>query len=294
MNIQDFRYYHDLVKEKSYTKTAKKFGVSQPTITAAINRLEEQFGGQFLIRDQSHKSIIITHLGMQFDEHIQTILKEIEIAKLEIQRNSASKISFGLPPIIGQNYFPKLVPELLHTGILKNLEVIEAGSNDLIDLLIHGEINFSLLGLTDPNLAFGIDAKIIAHYPLRIIVAKNHPWASREGLYFRELADQDFIGLSSNYIHNQLLTQMLKQNQININTIYRSPDVAVVKSLVAKNLGISYLTSLAIDENDQVVALPLLDSNQPDFILAAVSRQNHLMTSKEEQLWNILSKQAVN
>ena len=184
MNIQDFRYYHELVIEKSYTKTAKKFCVSQPTITAAINRLEKQFGGKFLIRDQSHKNIIITRLGMQFDEHIQTILKEIEIAESEIKQNDASNISFGLPPIIGQNYFPKLVPDLLHAGILKNLNVIETGSNELIELLIHGEINFSLLSLTDPNMAFGIDTQVITHYPLRIIVAKTHPWANRSGYIF--------------------------------------------------------------------------------------------------------------
>ena len=173
---------------------------------------------------------------------------------------------------------------------------IETGSNELIELLIHGEINFSLLGLTDPNMAFGIDTQVIAHYPLRIIVAKTHPWANRSGFYFHELADQNFIGLSSNYLHNQILQQLIKQNQISLNTIYRSPDVAVVKALVAKNLGVSYLTSLAINDNDddQVVALPLLDANQPDFILAAATRQNHLMTAKEELLWKILTKNKQN
>lgn len=116
------------------------------------------------------------------------------------------------------------------------------------------------------------------------------PGLNRSGVYFRELANQNFIGLSSNYLHNQILQQLIKQNQISLNTIYRSPDVAVVKSLVAKNLGISYLTSLAINDDDQVVALPLLDANQPDFILAAATRQNHLMTAKEELLWEILTK----
>ncbi|WP_269082150.1 LysR substrate-binding domain-containing protein [Lactobacillus gigeriorum] len=167
---------------------------------------------------------------------------------------------------------------------------IETGSNEFIEVLIHGEINFSLLGLTDPNMAFDIDTQVIAHYPLRIIVAKTHPWANRSGVYFRELANQNFIGLSSNYLHNQILQQLIKQNQIGLNTIYRSPAVAVVKALVAKNLGVSYLTSLAINDDDQVVALPLLDANQPDFILAAATRQNHLMTAKEELLWEILTK----
>ena len=84
---------------------------------------------------------------------------------------------------------------------------------------------------------------------------------------------------------------MLKQSKISINTIYRSPDVMVVKSLVAQNLGISYLTTLSITKHDDVVSIPLLDANQPEFILAAATRENHIMTAKEEELWDILTKQ---
>lgn len=47
MNLQDLKYFHELVNQKSYTKTADSFGVTQPTITAAIKRLETEFGTTF-------------------------------------------------------------------------------------------------------------------------------------------------------------------------------------------------------------------------------------------------------
>ncbi|RVU69943.1 MULTISPECIES: LysR family transcriptional regulator [Lactobacillus] len=289
MNIQDLRYYHELVNLKSYTKTAEKFGVSQPTITAAVKRLERKFDAQFLIRDQSHKSLIITKLGMQFDEHVQSILNEISVAAAEIQQEKEADISFGLPPVIGRNYFPSLVPELLAKGLLNKLKVVESGSYDLIGLLKEGKINFSLLGLTKPQVAPGLKLEIIKHYPIKVIVSKENPLAKKKGIYFREIADQNFIGLNSDYIHTRALAEMVKKNKISLNTIYRSPDVMVVKSLVAQNLGIGYLTELSIDDRDNVVTLPLLDKEQPEFILAAATRENHLMTTKEEALWQILT-----
>ncbi|TSO27029.1 LysR family transcriptional regulator [Lactobacillus sp. LL6] len=290
MNTQDLRYYHELVNLKSYTKTAEKFGVSQPTITAAVKRLENRFGGKFLIRDQSHKSIIITKLGMQFDEHAQAILNEINIAETEIKQASEAEINFGLPPIIGRNFFPKIVPNLLEKGILNHLNVMESGSYDLQQLLKNGQINLTLLGLTNLNVGAGIDLEVINHFPIRVIVSKNHPLAQKEKIYFKDIAGENFISLNSDYIHTRALDKMLRKNRISLNTIYRSPDVMVVKSLIAKNLGISYLTTLSITDKDNVVALPLADEDQPEFILAAAKRNNYIMTDREEQFWKILTQ----
>ncbi|MGQ5708553.1 LysR family transcriptional regulator [Lactobacillus sp. PSON] len=290
MNTQDLRYYHELVNLKSYTKTAEKFGVSQPTITAAVKRLENKFGGKFLIRDQSHKSIIITKLGMQFDEHAQAILNEINIAETEIKQASEAEINFGLPLIIGRNFFPKIVPNLLEKGILNHLNVMESGSYDLQQLLKNGQINLTLLGLTNLNVGAGIDLEVINHFPIRVIVSKNHPLAQKEKIYFKDIAGENFISLNSDYIHTRALDKMLRKNRISLNTIYRSPDVMVVKSLIAKNLGISYLTTLSITDNDNVVSLPLADEDQPEFILAAAKRDNYIMTEREEQFWKILTQ----
>lgn len=290
MNIQDLRYFHELVNLKSYTKTAEKFGVSQPTITAAVKRLENRFGGTFLIRDQSHKSIIITRMGMQFDEHVQAILNEINIAEEEIKQNQDAAIPFGLPPIIGRNYFPKIVPQLHAKGLLHRLNVIENGSYDLYHLLLDGHINFSMLGLTKVNVEPGIKLEVVNRYPMQIIVSKKNPLANKKAISFQEIADENFIGLSSDYIHTKALDRMLKRTKISLNTIYRSPDVMVVKNLVAQNIGISYLTTLSITENDDVVTIPLFDQDQPEFILAAATRENHIMTDAEEEFWHILTQ----
>lgn len=290
MNIQDLRYFHELVNLKSYTKTAEKFGVSQPTITAAVKRLENRFGGTFLIRDQPHKSIIITRLGVQFDEHVQSILNEINIVEEEIKQNQNASIPFGLPPIIGRNYFPKIVSQLFAKGLLHRLNVIENGSYDLYHLLLEGYINFSMFGLTKVNVEPGIKLEVVKSYPMCIVVSKTHPLATKKAISFKEIANENFIGLSSDYIHTKALDRMLKKSKINLNTIYRSPDVTVVKNIVAQNLGISYLTTLSITENDDVISIPLLDKDQPKFILAAATRENHIMTDAEEEFWEILTQ----
>lgn len=290
MNIQDLKYYHELVNQKSYTKTARKFGVSQPTITAAVKRLEKKFNAKFLIRDQSHKNIIITKIGMQFDEHVQSILNEINVAEAEIKQASSAEISFGLPPIIGRNFFPTLVPKLLEISVLNHLNVIERGSYDLEQMLRSGTVNIALLGQTNLNTFSEIDFHLIKRYPMKIVVSKDSPLAHKETISFKELAQMDFIGLNNDYIHTRALDQLLERNKISLNTIYRSPDVMVVKDLVSKNIGFSYLTSLSVKPSDNIVSIPLSDKDQPEFLLVAAKRKNYLMTEREETFWKILTE----
>lgn len=55
MNFKDLEYFQRLVREKNFTKVANAFHVSQPTITYAVKRLEDELGTQLVYRDQSHK-----------------------------------------------------------------------------------------------------------------------------------------------------------------------------------------------------------------------------------------------
>lgn len=77
MNIKELRYYHDLVIQKNFSKVATHFGVAQPTITMAIQRLERELGAPLFIRSQSHHDLTVTASGLQFDQHVQTILREL-------------------------------------------------------------------------------------------------------------------------------------------------------------------------------------------------------------------------
>ena len=147
-----------------------------------------------------------------------------------------------------------------------------------------------MLGLTKVNVEPGIKLEVVKSYPMCIVVSKTHPLATKKAISFKEIANENFIGLSSDYIHTKALDRMLKKSKINLNTIYRSPDVTVVKNIVAQNLGISYLTTLSITENDDVISIPLLDKDQPKFILAAATRENHIMTDAEEEFWEILTQ----
>lgn len=289
MNIKELYYYHDLVRTKNFSQVAADFNISQPTVTMAIKRLEESFGTTFFMRDRSHHQLTVTSTGLQFDQHVQRIIEELEIAQKELARAKQECISFGLPPIIGSWYFPRFTPALLQAGLLNRLEVVDHGSASLLQLLAKGELDLALLGSLQPFQQPSLRARVIDKAPIRIIVAKDHPLAAFEdGVSFAQAAQYPFITLDDEYIHAQAFRQAARLARVRPKIVFKTSDVQILKALVANHSGISFLTDLALDDNDGLVALPLTDGSQPEFIISLAARANRLLTPNAQRLWSIL------
>ncbi|WP_251545568.1 LysR family transcriptional regulator [Limosilactobacillus caecicola] len=292
MNTKDLEYYHALVTEKNFSQVAEKFGVTQPTITNAIKRLEKEFQTNFFLRDQSHHNLTVTNNGWQFDQHVSTILSELEIAHKDIANAKEEQILFGLPPIIGNYFFPPLTPALMNYQLMDRLEVFEHGSAQLLKMLRHGDIDIALLGSLIPLNYPRLISRTIQHYPINIIVSKKHHLAkfAQRGIHFRELANEKFINFDEGFVHNQAFRMMCRINHIRPRTIYKTNDVHVLKSMVAENIGISYLTSLAILPSNGLVQIPLLDPEKPEFQISCVRRSTATLTPYKFALWDQLTK----
>lgn len=289
MNIKELYYYHDLVRTKNFSPVAADFNISQPTVTMAIKRLEESFGTTFFMRDRSHHQLTVTSTGLQFDQHVQRIIEELEIAQKELARAKQERISFGLPPIIGSWYFPRFTPALLQAGLLNQLEVVDHGSASLLQLLAKGELDLALLGSLQPFQQPSLRARVIDKAPIRIIVAKDHPLAAfKDGVSFAQAAQYPFITLDDEYVHAQAFRQAARLARVRPKIVFKTSDVQILKALVANHSGISFLTDLALDDNDGLAALPLTDGGQPEFIISLAARANRLLTPNAQRLWSIL------
>ena len=113
MNLKDMEYFYYLCKFKSFTKTAEKLYVSQPSITMALKRVEKELNTKLVIRNHSEKQIELTEAGMILQRHTKNIIEEIKEIKLEISKVSGGNIKLGVPPMIGAYFFPTIMEELV-------------------------------------------------------------------------------------------------------------------------------------------------------------------------------------
>ena len=290
MKIKDLEYYQELVKYQNFSQVANHFNVSQPTITMAIQRLESDFGASFFIRDHAHKQLHITPAGQQFSNHVNVILNELKIAQEEIARTQSTRIRFGLPPIIGNYYFPALTPSLMRADLMQKLDIYEHGSRELLKMLEQGHLDIALLGSLDALQQARLKTQEFAQYSFKIIVGNRNPLAQKKEVHFADLRGQQFIMPGSEFFHEQAFKQMCHRAHFRPKVLFRTPDIHVIKAMVAENLGISFLTSLAIEPTDQIIALPITDKEQPSFRLSLATRETEVLSTDKEKLWKILSQ----
>ncbi len=289
IKLHDLIYFNKLVELKSYTAVSEYFGVSQPTISMSVKRLEQEFNVELINRNQAHHQIKVNKYGKILYKHTEIIAEQMAEMKRDMQHNFDQPIRFGLPPIIGNYYFPSLASQLNKSGILTHLDNIEAGSEKLLEQLKNGEIDIALLGSNHPLKNNAIKAKILCENNFKIIVSLNSPLAKLDKIRIADLNNCNFILLSKDFVHTKTLQQLLKMHSVHVNTRYHTQDVELVKRLVSQNVGISFLTSTAITKNDHVVAIPIDDDDLEPFYVSIAYRKSHVLSPQEQELVNILT-----
>lgn len=288
MNFKDLEYFQRLVREKSFTKVANAFHVSQPTITYAVKRLEDELGAELVYRDQSHKQLIITQAGIVLSRHISNILKEVTIAVTEIDRLKEDTLDFGLPPIIGNFYFPKLSSYLFKNDLMSHIHLVDGGSRDLYGLLRRGKIDLALLGSTQPIRDDDLTSEILIEKRFMIVVSPNHPLAKRKEISFSELKDEPFVLLNEHYVHPTAFKKMAQQAHFEPQIIYQNSNLNILKGMIREQIGIGFLTELAISPEDNLVMIPITDQPQPTFMISLVQREQVLDSTLRSQLIELI------
>lgn len=112
MNTRDLEYFIRLTEIKNFSKVAQEFGVSQPTITFALKRLEEELNAHLIVRHRAQGGLLITDSGAQLLNHAKRMLLHYNLVQKEITNSRLKMLSLGLPPIIENNYFPEVAKNL--------------------------------------------------------------------------------------------------------------------------------------------------------------------------------------
>lgn len=288
MNLKDLQYFYDLCQVQSYTDVAKQHKVSQPSISYAIKRLEEAFNCKLIHHDPSHRSFKLTYQGEILLEHTKLILPEISSAHKEINRSLAHYSTVGFPPIIMQYLFAALNEEK-EFDFLKKVRPIRGGSLELLDLLLKGELDASLLGLIEPFNHPLLEMRELFQKEIYVVLSKDHPLSTAMSLSFEELLDQPFILLDEHFIHLKAFDILNQKYQNKAEIFFKSDDIVIIKELLKKMVGVSLLTDISLTtEDDDLVKIPLVPKDQISFTVYYAYLKSTTLSSEVQDFFNLI------
>ena len=241
--------------------------VSQPNITVAIKKLETELG--ILLFDRSQKQLSLTPEGAVFLSRIETALRCIEDAILEVndyKQLQKGTIKIGIPPMMGAYLFPRIFSgfQHLHQGL--DVLLFEEGSMSIREKLERDELDFGIVIIT--NVPSTLNVLPMSRSQLMVCVPEGSPLAKRESIMPRDIARSNLIMMKEGSYLREILQERLRQLKITPNVVLESSQIVTIKGLVSHNVGIAFLLDFICDSTAGIVSIPLSDPIYVDIGLA--------------------------
>ena len=278
MNLKDLYYFYDLSNLQSFTAVARKNGVSQPSISYAIKRLEKEFHCQLLVHDPSHRTFKLTPQGDILLRHVKKALPEIQGAQKEILRSISPYDTIGFPPLI-IDYLVRKEPAFIeNVSALRNIHPIQEGSIELLDLLSKGELDASFIGSLEPIIDKRFSVKTLMTSDLYYILPSGHSLADKEAIAFSDVLNENFIILDEHFVHLKAFQHLNNHYHHAATPFFQTDDINLLKQLLRKKIGISLLSEIAITKEDKdLISIPMVKEERMSLYVS-------LLTLKETNL----------
>jgi DNA-binding transcriptional LysR family regulator len=146
MELAQARYFLSLAKTLNFTRAAEACNVTQPALTRAIQRLEDEFGGPLLHRERNLTQL--TELGRQVLPLVEQTFSAAETAKalaIAYQQRKNAPLRLGLAPTISVSLLAPVLAELQARLAGFELALRQAPSEALFQHLLDAEIDAAVL-----------------------------------------------------------------------------------------------------------------------------------------------------
>ncbi|MDX1444433.1 MAG: hydrogen peroxide-inducible genes activator [Gammaproteobacteria bacterium] len=250
MTLNELRYLVAVAREQHFGRAAKSCFVSQPTLSVAVKKLEEELGIQVFERDAGQ--IMVTAEGEPIVEQARRVLDEAARLKQLAQQKTdplEGSLRVGAIYTVGPYLFPQLVPELRKIAPRMPLMIEENFTANLRERLRNGQVDVIIIAL--PFSGPGIETQPIYDEPFSVVVPKDHAWAKRKRLKSSELADQPLLLLGEGHCFRDQVIDACPEcvgpgnGSEGANTVEGS-SLETIRQMVASGLGITVLPATSL------------------------------------------------
>ena len=248
MTLTEMRYISALDKTRHFGRAADACHVSQPTLSVAIKKVEQQIGAPLFERGATE--IRTTPLGSEIVAQIKRVLDEaLRLEEIATQNRDPLKgpLRVGVIYTIAPYLLPALIPVLHNLAPEMPLFLREDFTANLLPALKEGELDVLVLAL--PVDQPGIVTQKVYEEPFRVVVPASHAWANRDSVANDELEGEQLLLLGSgNCFRDQVLEACPRlQRAEGLSGSLEGSSLETIRHMVASGAGVAVMPSSAAD-----------------------------------------------
>ena len=240
MEMHQIRYFLAVCGTLNFTRAAEQCNVTQPALTRAIQKLEEELGGLLFRRER--KLTHMTDLGNLVRPQLETILKQSEQARSTAQsflQLRDAPLRLGVMCTIGPVRFVSFLSRFGadHPGI--EVSLTESIPDELINMLMEGQLDIAITTAPEePNER--LDFRKL--YEERFVVAfpPGHRYEAMTEVPVHEIAGESYLS-RANCEYYERLEIVLEQQSVRVQDVFRSEREDWIQTMVMAGMGICFM-----------------------------------------------------
>jgi len=251
MEWHQIQYFQTVAETEHFTRAAEILNISQPALSRAISKLEQELEVQLF--DRNGRNIVLNKYGKMFLQRVERSIHEIELGKQEIQdmiHPNHGTISLSFLHSLGISFIPSILQMFLTKYPEVRFDLSQSGSNQVFEKLLTGECDLALLSYFQDDKELHWES--LWSEELFLIVSANHALASKDEIDLVEIKHEPFIAFKNGYGLRTIVDQICSQADFTPNVTFEGEEIGTVAGLVEAKLGVSIVPDVKVLDKNKI------------------------------------------
>jgi DNA-binding transcriptional LysR family regulator len=259
VELHQLEYFVAVADEGGFTAGARRAGVVQSATSAAVRRLEEEFGVDLFVR--SGRRVTLTDPGRLLLDHAREVLAAARVARevLEARRQGLTgTVVVGTLLSTGSLDLAAALRTFheRHPGVLVRLRHSPGHSEEHLATVRAGATDLAVVLVPDRPLE-GVRIEPVASINQVLVAPAGHPLARRIAVSLADLSDETFVDFPVGWGNREGTDAVFRAAGVSRTVSIEATDVASTLELVAGGLGLAFVPAREVIRGHDVVPVPL-------------------------------------
>jgi DNA-binding transcriptional LysR family regulator len=289
MQIESLKVFCDLAETESFTKAAQINSVTQSAVSQQISSLERLF--KSLLIERSKKKFRLTREGQVLYDFSKQIIQTYDAlhSKLqEIKDIISGTIRVATIYSIGLHDLPPYIKKFMKDYPTVNVHVEYRRANQVYEDVLGNVVDMGLVAY--PTRDSKLEIVPLRKDSLVLICHPQHPLAKQKSMKLKAVAGQKFIGFEPDIPTRKALDKILRENNVEVQTVMEFDNIETVKRAVEIDAGVSIVPLGTISQEISKQTLAAVHFDDGDFFrpIAAIYKKNKVLSPAMKQFIAIL------
>ena len=266
MTLTELRYIVAVARERHFGRAAEACFVSQPTLSEAIKKLEEELEVKIFERGASEVSV--TALGEALVRQAQVVIEQAQALR-EMARHGqnplAGPLRLGIIYTIGPYLLPELTRQVIERTPQMPLILQENFTARLLEMLRAGELDCAIMAEPFPDT--GLAVAPLYDEPFMVAVPRTHALAKRKRISAEELKQETMLLLGTGHCFRDHVLEVCPEyarfssDAEGIRKSFEGSSLETIKYMVAAGMGVTVVPQLSVPAEKQphIVYVPFAE-----------------------------------